>query len=214
VEYSDARARRARESWASSVSCSTWDSAVVRPNGEGKGTNWGRHNYLGFDNCARHQFVVLTANAGTVGKLPRRGFDGYRTWAAMTQLGTSRWPTGKRKGQTVKVVVGARKRANAGLKANGGVLGLNWDPRLTPAQGSDYKSSLGRRRIRWHQGPFVMLKNAVNVEQAQSSSSSSRRPRDGRLGIRLLVNPSARGGRHRMMTRDSRILQRPLQRDA
>ena len=100
------------------------------------------------------------------GKLPRPWLDGYSDMNAMVEL----WDLAlaeaiKAKGTVVQWWSGENE-ANAGFTANGATLGLNWDSTgynlrndgftfLAPVEGA----------FAWHQG-FVLLKNAVNVDQA------------------------------------------------
>lgn len=100
------------------------------------------------------------------GKLPRPWLDGYSDMAAMTEL----WDIAlaeaiKAKGNVVQWWSGENE-ANAGFTANGATVGLCWDSTgfnlrndgyayLSPVEGA----------FAWHQG-FVLMKNAVNVEQA------------------------------------------------
>jgi spermidine/putrescine transport system substrate-binding protein len=100
------------------------------------------------------------------GKLPRPWMDGYTDMAAMQEL----WDIAlaeaiKTKGNVVQWWSGENE-ANAGFTANGAVLGLCWDSTgfnlrkdgyayVAPAEGA----------FAWHQG-FVLMKNAVNVDQA------------------------------------------------
>lgn len=100
------------------------------------------------------------------GKLPRPWLDGYSDMAAMVEL----WDIAlaeaiKAKGNVVQWWSGENE-ANAGFVANGATLGLCWDSTgfnlrndgyayIAPAEGA----------FAWHQG-FVLMKNAVNVEEA------------------------------------------------
>ena len=100
------------------------------------------------------------------GKLPRPWMDGYSDMGAMAEL----WDIAlaeavKAKGNIVQWWSGENE-ANAGFTANGAVAGLCWDSTgynlrkdgysyVAPAEGA----------FAWHQG-FVLMKNAVNVEQA------------------------------------------------
>ncbi|NHB77151.1 extracellular solute-binding protein [Rhodobacter calidifons] len=100
------------------------------------------------------------------GKLPRPWMDGYTDMAAMAEL----WDIAlaeaiKAKGNVVQWWSGENE-ANAGFTANGAAIGLCWDSTgfnlrndgyayIAPVEGA----------FAWHQG-FVLMKNAVNVEQA------------------------------------------------
>ncbi len=100
------------------------------------------------------------------GKLPFPWIEGYSDMAKMTQL----WDIAlaeaiKTKGNIVQWWTGENE-ANAGFTANGATVGLCWDSTgfnlrndgygyMAPVEGA----------FAWHQG-FVLLKNAVNVDQA------------------------------------------------
>ncbi len=100
------------------------------------------------------------------GKLPRPWMDCYTDMAAMTEL----WDIAlaecvKAKGNVVQFW-SSENEANGGFVANGATAGLCWDSTgynlrndgygyMAPVEGA----------FAWHQG-FVMMKNAVNVEQA------------------------------------------------
>ena len=100
------------------------------------------------------------------GKLPRPWMDGYSDMGAMVEL----WDIAlaeavKAKGNVVQFWSGENE-ANAGFVANGATVGLCWDSTgynlrndgygyMAPAEGA----------FAWHQG-VVLMKNAVNVEQA------------------------------------------------
>ena len=100
------------------------------------------------------------------GKLPRPWMDGYSDMGAMVEL----WDIAlaeavKAKGNVVQFWSGENE-ANAGFTANGATVGLCWDSTgynlrndgygyMAPAEGA----------FAWHQG-FVLMKNAVNVDQA------------------------------------------------
>jgi len=100
------------------------------------------------------------------GKLPRPWMDGYSDMGAMVEL----WDIAlaeaiKAKGNVVQWWSGENE-ANAGFTANGATVGLCWDSTgynlrndgyayIAPVEGA----------FAWHQG-FVLMKNAVNVEQA------------------------------------------------
>ena len=100
------------------------------------------------------------------GKLPRPWMDGYSDMGTMVEL----WDIAlaeavKAKGNVVQFWSGENE-ANAGFTANGATVGLCWDSTgynlrndgygyMAPAEGA----------FAWHQG-FVLMKNAVNVDQA------------------------------------------------
>jgi spermidine/putrescine transport system substrate-binding protein len=100
------------------------------------------------------------------GKLPRPWMDGYMDMGAMVEL----WDIAlaeavKAKGNVVQFWSGENE-ANAGFTANGATLGLCWDSTgynlrndgygyMAPVEGA----------FAWHQG-FVLMANAVNVDQA------------------------------------------------
>ncbi|MCX7889110.1 MAG: extracellular solute-binding protein [Rhodobacteraceae bacterium] len=100
------------------------------------------------------------------GKLPRPWLDGYSDMAAMTQL----WDIAlaeaiKAKGNVVQWWSGENE-ANAGFTANGAVLGLCWDSTGFNLRNDGYKYIAPvEGAFAWHQG-FVLMKNAVNAEQA------------------------------------------------
>ncbi len=100
------------------------------------------------------------------GMLPRPWMDGYTDMGAMVEL----WDIAlaeavKAKGNVVQFWSGENE-ANAGFVANGATVGLCWDSTgynlrndgygfMAPVEGA----------FAWHQG-FVLMKNAVNVDQA------------------------------------------------
>jgi spermidine/putrescine transport system substrate-binding protein len=100
------------------------------------------------------------------GKLPRPWLDGYSDMEAMVELWDIAFAEAvKAKGNIVQWWSGENE-ANAGFTANGAVLGLCWDSTgfnlrkdgysyIAPVEGA----------FAWHQG-FVLMKNAVNVDQA------------------------------------------------
>ncbi len=100
------------------------------------------------------------------GKLPRPWMDGYSDMEAMVQL----WDIAlaeavKAKGNVVQWWSGENE-ANAGFTANGAVLGLCWDSTGFNLRNDGYKYVAPvEGAFAWHQG-FVLMKNAVNVEQA------------------------------------------------
>ena len=100
------------------------------------------------------------------GKLPRPWMDGYTDMAAMTEL----WDIAlaeaiKAKGNVVQWWSGENE-ANAGFTANGATIGLCWDSTGFNLRNDGYKYIAPvEGAIAWHQG-FVLMKNAVNVDQA------------------------------------------------
>jgi spermidine/putrescine transport system substrate-binding protein len=100
------------------------------------------------------------------GKLPFPWMDGYSDMDKMVQL----WDIAlaeaiKAKGNVVQFWSGENE-ANAGFTANGATLGLNWDSTGYNLRKDGYKYLAPvEGAFAWHQG-FVLMKNAVNVEQA------------------------------------------------
>ena len=100
------------------------------------------------------------------GKLPRPWLDGYTDMGAMVQL----WDIAlaeavKAKGNVVQFWTGENE-ANAGFVANGATVGLCWDSTGYNLRNDGYGyAAPAEGAFAWHQG-FVLLKNAVNVEQA------------------------------------------------
>jgi spermidine/putrescine transport system substrate-binding protein len=100
------------------------------------------------------------------GKLPRPWMDGYTDMAAMTEL----WDIAlaeavAAKGNVVQWWSGENE-ANAGFTANGATIGLCWDSTGFNLRNDGYKYIAPvEGAFAWHQG-FVLMKNAVNVEQA------------------------------------------------
>jgi len=100
------------------------------------------------------------------GKLPRPWMDGYSDMEAMVQL----WDIAlaeavKAKGNVVQWWSGENE-ANAGFTANGATIGLCWDSTGYNLRNDGYKYVAPvEGAFAWHQG-FVLMKNAVNVEQA------------------------------------------------
>ena len=100
------------------------------------------------------------------GKLPRPWMDGYTDMGAMVQL----WDIAlaeavKAKGNIVQWWSGENE-ANAGFTANGATLGLCWDSTGYNLRKDGYKYiAPAEGAFAWHQG-FVMMKNAVNIDQA------------------------------------------------
>lgn len=100
------------------------------------------------------------------GKLPFPWLDGYTDMDKMVQL----WDIAlaeaiKAKGNVVQWWSGENE-ANAGFTANGATLGLNWDSTGYNLRKDGYKYLAPvEGAFAWHQG-FVLMKNAVNIEQA------------------------------------------------
>ena len=100
------------------------------------------------------------------GKLPRPWMDGYSDMEAMVQL----WDIAlaeavKAKGNVVQFWSGENE-ANAGFVANGATVGLCWDSTGFNLRNDGYGyAAPSEGAFAWHQG-FVLMKNAVNVEQA------------------------------------------------
>ncbi len=100
------------------------------------------------------------------GKLPRPWMDGYTDMAAMVEL----WDIAlaeavKAKGNVVQFWSGENE-ANAGFVANGATVGLCWDSTGYNLRNDGYGYAAPvEGAFAWHQG-FVLMKNAVNVEQA------------------------------------------------
>ncbi len=100
------------------------------------------------------------------GKLPRPWMDGYGDMAAMTEL----WDIAlaecvKAKANVVQFWSGENE-ANAGFVANGATVGLCWDSTGYNLRNDGYGyMAPDEGAFAWHQG-FVLMKNAVNVDQA------------------------------------------------
>jgi len=100
------------------------------------------------------------------GKLPRPWMDGYTDMAAMVEL----WDIAlaeavKAKGNVVQFWSGENE-ANAGFVANGATVGLCWDSTGYNLRNDGYGYAAPvEGAFAWHQG-FVLMKNAVNVDQA------------------------------------------------
>jgi spermidine/putrescine transport system substrate-binding protein len=100
------------------------------------------------------------------GKLPRPWMDGYTDMGAMVQL----WDIAlaeavKAKGNVVQFWSGENE-ANAGFVANGATIGLCWDSTGYNLRNDGYGYAAPTEgAFAWHQG-FVLMKNAVNTEQA------------------------------------------------
>ncbi|MGL5012059.1 MAG: extracellular solute-binding protein [Paracoccaceae bacterium] len=128
------------------------------------------------------------------GKLPRPWLDGYTDMGAMVEL----WDIAlaeavKAKGNVVQFWSGENE-ANAGFVANGATVGLCWDSTgfnlrndgyayLAPAEGA----------FAWHQG-FVMMANAVNVDQAHAFASWVSTPEGAAMwATAFSANPVGKG---------------------
>ena len=100
------------------------------------------------------------------GKLPRPWLDGYSDMGAMVEL----WDIAlaeaiKAKGNVVQWWSGENE-ANAGFVANGATVGLCWDSTGYNLRNDGYGyAAPAEGAFAWHQG-FVLMKNAVNIEQA------------------------------------------------
>lgn len=100
------------------------------------------------------------------GKLPRPWLDGYADMGAMVEL----WDIAlaeaiKAKGNVVQWWSGENE-ANAGFTANGATVGLCWDSTGFNLRNDGYGYAAPvEGAFAWHQG-FVLLKNAVNVDEA------------------------------------------------
>ena len=100
------------------------------------------------------------------GKLPFPWLDGYTDMAKMVQL----WDIAlaeavKAKGNVVQFWSGENE-ANAGFVANGATVGLCWDSTGYNLRNDGYGyAAPAEGAFAWHQG-FVMMKNAVNTDQA------------------------------------------------
>jgi spermidine/putrescine transport system substrate-binding protein len=128
------------------------------------------------------------------GKLPRPWMDGYTDPAAMVEL----WDIAlaeaiKLKGNVVQFWSGENE-ANAGFTANGATLGLNWDSTGYNLRNDGYGyAAPAEGAFAWHQG-FVLLANAVNVEQAHEFAKWVSTP-EGAAGwaTAFSSNPVAKG---------------------
>jgi spermidine/putrescine transport system substrate-binding protein len=100
------------------------------------------------------------------GMLPRPWMDGYTDMGAMVEL----WDIAlaeavKAKGNVVQFWSGENE-ANAGFVANGATVGLCWDSTGYNLRNDGYGyAAPAEGAFAWHQG-FVLMKNAVNVDQA------------------------------------------------
>lgn len=129
------------------------------------------------------------------GKLPRPWMDGYTDMDAMVQL----WDIAlaeavKAKGNVVQFWSGENE-ANAGFVANGATLGHCWDSTgynlrndgygyVPPVEGA----------FAWHQG-FVLMGNAVNVEQAHELAKwTSTAEGSAAWASAFSANPVGKGG--------------------
>ena len=100
------------------------------------------------------------------GKLPRPWMDGYTDMGAMVEL----WDIALAEAVKAKANVvqwwSGENEANAGFTANGATIGLCWDSTGYNLRNDGYKYiAPAEGAFAWHQG-FVLMKNAVNVEQA------------------------------------------------
>jgi len=100
------------------------------------------------------------------GQLPRPWIDGYSDMAAMTEL----WDIALAKAIELKGNVvqwwSGENEANAGFTANGATIGLCWDSTGYNLRNDGYKYiAPAEGAFAWHQG-FVLMKNAVNIDQA------------------------------------------------
>ncbi len=133
------------------------------------------------------------------GKLPRPWMDGYSDMAAMAEL----WDIAlaeaiKAKGNVVQWWTGENE-ANAGFTANGATVGLCWDSTgynlrndgygyVAPAEGA----------FAWNQG-FVLMKNAVNVDQAHEFAKFVSTPEGSAMwATAFSSNPVGQGGYDQM----------------
>jgi spermidine/putrescine transport system substrate-binding protein len=133
------------------------------------------------------------------GKLPRPWMDGYSDMAAMAEL----WDIAlaeaiKAKGNVVQWWTGENE-ANAGFTANGAVVGLCWDSTgynlrndgygyVAPAEGA----------FAWNQG-FVLMKNAVNVDQAHEFAKFVSTAEGAAMwATAFSANPVGKGGYDKM----------------
>jgi spermidine/putrescine transport system substrate-binding protein len=100
------------------------------------------------------------------GKLPYPWLDGYTDMAKMVEL----WDIAlaeavAAKGNVVQFWSGENE-ANAGFVANGATVGLCWDSTGFNLRNDGYGyAAPAEGAFAWHQG-FVLMKNAVNVDQA------------------------------------------------
>ena len=128
------------------------------------------------------------------GKLPRPWLDGYSDMGAMVEL----WDIAlaeavKAKGNVVQFWSGENE-ANAGFVANGATVGLCWDSTgynlrndgygyMAPVEGA----------FAWHQG-FVLMANAVNVDQAHELAKWVSTPEGAALwATAFSANPVGKG---------------------
>lgn len=133
------------------------------------------------------------------GKLPFPWMDGYTDMDKMVQL----WDIAlaeavKAKGNVVQFWSGENE-ANAGFVANGATLGQCWDSTgynlrndgygyMAPVEGA----------FAWHQG-FVMMKNAVNVDQAHELAKWVSTPEGAALwATAFSANPVGKGAAEHM----------------
>ncbi|OYU39988.1 MAG: hypothetical protein CFE33_05305 [Pseudorhodobacter sp. PARRP1] len=133
------------------------------------------------------------------GKLPFPWIEGYSDMAKMTQL----WDIAlaeavKAKGNVVQWWSGENE-ANAGFTANGATVGLCWDSTgynlrndgysyLAPVEGA----------FAWNQG-FVLMKNAVNVDQAHEFAKFVSTAEGAAMwATAFSANPVGKGGYDKM----------------
>ena len=100
------------------------------------------------------------------GQLPRPWMDGYSDMGAMVEL----WDIALAKAVEMKGNIvqwwSGENEANAGFTANGAVVGLCWDSTGYNLRNDGYSYvAPAEGAFAWHQG-FVLMKNAMNVEQA------------------------------------------------
>ncbi len=133
------------------------------------------------------------------GKLPRPWMDGYSDMAAMVEL----WDIAlaeavKAKGNVVQFWSGENE-ANAGFVANGATVGLCWDSTGYNLRNDGYGyAAPNEGAFAWHQG-FVMMKNAVNVDQAHEFAKWVSTP-EGAAGwaTAFSSNPVGKGAPEKM----------------
>jgi spermidine/putrescine transport system substrate-binding protein len=129
------------------------------------------------------------------GKLPRPWMDGYSDMGAMAEL----WDIAlaeaiKAKGNVVQWWSGENE-ANAGFTANGATVGLCWDSTGYNLRNDGYSYvAPSEGAFAWNQG-FVLVKNAVNVEQAHEFAKFVSTP-EGAAGwaTAFSSNPIGKGG--------------------
>ncbi len=129
------------------------------------------------------------------GKLPRPWMDCYTDMEAMVQL----WDIAlaecvKAKGNVVQFWSGENE-ANAGFVANGATLGLCWDSTGYNLRNDGYGyMAPNEGAFAWHQG-FVVMKNAVNVDEAHELAKWTSTPEGSALwATAFSSNPIGKGG--------------------